>query len=384
MSLCSCRYLPELSPPPSIDKYTGSQLCSFRYLPDLPSSPSPTPPPLKTNNNHTIDENEEISDPFLFIDGEFELEEEDNDYIITESEDEKSEKSEKSFSYLFGYHLKGNGSTSISHSRPSSPSRSYSMLSMNDFFVDHILCDSIEQCIPFKRIIENLKIYQMIENNKIDDIALLQRLNNSLLDDYHHIIIEHLCNKPISEINQSFNTLNKMLLNVINCNFNKCSSVQRYYRIREKTNRTTQQLRGIELQFYIDIMDTIHNYFIHSFDLGMRVKFNKLNYNNDDYQEQHYHDQQIKTIKRRLNQLNIRRNRHKFFTQLNLSNNNESPKSSKSPSPQSTKSPSPPNNTGLNRFIFLYTLLLLVIFMFVLCVYDMVYIIYIYSTSTML
>ena len=98
-----------------------------------------------------------------------------------------------------------------------------------------------------------------------------------MMPNSQNILIEHLSNKSVHEINEEFNNLHTMLRrDNIRCDFGKCSSIRRYHRIRENIDNLEQQsLRSHNLQFYIDLMDTIHCYFIHSFDLGMRIKFDK-------------------------------------------------------------------------------------------------------------
>ena len=63
---------------------------------------------------------------------------------------------------------------------------------LNELDIENILCDSLANCASMQHIIENLKIYQLIETNQIDDIDLLQRLDENIVDHYHHIIIEHI------------------------------------------------------------------------------------------------------------------------------------------------------------------------------------------------
>ena len=202
---------------------------------------------------------------------------------------------------------------------------------LNEMDLTVLLCDSLENCTSMHHIIDNLKLYQMIETDKIDDIEFINKLNENILDDYHHILVEHLSNKSVDEINEEFNNLHGMLRKEgIRCDFGKCSSIRRYHRVRENIDNLEQQsLRTPDLQFFVDLMDTIHCYFIHSFDLGMRIKLNKYYDRDEDeeddnkYAELEYHDQEIKIIKRRLNQLNITRNRTKFFTKFeNAQKNN--------------------------------------------------------------
>ena len=160
-----------------------------------------------------------------------------------------------------------------------------SLTRLNEIESNDLLCDSLENCTSMQHIIDNLKLYQMIESDKTDDIECISKLNENILDDYHHILIEHLSNKSVHEINEEFNNLHTMLRREnIHCDFGKCSSIRRYHCIRENIDNLEQQsLRSDNLQFYIDLMDTIHCYFIHSFDLGMRIKFNKY-YDKDDNQ----------------------------------------------------------------------------------------------------
>eukprot|EP01084_Bolivina_argentea_P273455 465809_1 len=329
----------------------SSVFSSYKLLPHLPSpSPSPSAPEL-----NSIDEYSELDtsnyyysqsdsgwtsyshcspitkkkkklltfhqdefDPYMFVDCNINVNNDSNDT----STDFCAERSDENY-YEWDFKDKEQEQERSKQSLPEESLFSVTSIKSSnvaEIDVQTILCDSLQHCPSMHRITQHLQTYQLIENDIIDDIDFMMQMNEFIIDDYHHILIQHLSHKHIGHINEEFNLLNHELNKKIYCNVDKCSSIKRYHRIRE--NIPSQIIRSPELQFYIDLMDTIHCYFIHSFHLGMRVKLNKY-YNSNDFMECKYtateldcYDQQIKTIKRRLNQLNITRNRNRFFTTL--------------------------------------------------------------------
>ena len=126
-------------------------------------------------------------------------------------------------------------------------------------------------------IIDNFKLYELIETNQIDDIDLLHRLDENIVDHYHNIIIDDLSPQTIDEMNEQFNLLHSILIEAnLGCNVKTCSSKQRNHWIRENIQiPKNQSLRNKAFQFYTDLLDTMHCCFIHSLNLGMRVKSSK-------------------------------------------------------------------------------------------------------------
>ena len=116
-----------------------------------------------------------------------------------------------------------------------------------------------------QHIIDNFKLYDLVETNQIDDIDLLHKLDENIVNDYHHIIIEHLSHKTIDEMNEEFNLLHSILIEAnLGCNVETCSSTQRYHWIRENIhNSKNQSLRNKAFQFDMDLLDTMYCHFIH-------------------------------------------------------------------------------------------------------------------------
>ncbi len=187
--------------------------------------------------------------------------------------------------------------------------------------------NKISNCVSIKRIVSLLEFYN---NNHLNYSLLNKYLHESykfslILSDYHHILFKHLnydnksnilINKQFSEIH--FEIKNKNLL----CNILKCSIYIRNNRQREiKTIKCNNKY----LQIIIDIIDTIHCYFIHSVDAGLKIINNTFNENNNNKNKNISYDSQMKQLydyiieKRKL--LQTIRGKKRIFNNKFITNN---------------------------------------------------------------
>ncbi len=154
-------------------------------------------------------------------------------------------------------------------------------LDNNDaIIISGLICKSVEECLSLKRLINVLLIHKKgIDMNNNDLISFIHENKREILDDYHHILYEHLNEDKTSqtECNEQFNLIYKCIFNNKNnvfCDISNCCVYLRNNREREKTLVEYET----DLAVYMDIVDSIHCYFIHSVDSGYKI----LDYNFDD------------------------------------------------------------------------------------------------------
>eukprot|EP01084_Bolivina_argentea_P060716 110906_1 len=145
-------------------------------------------------------------------------------------------------------------------------------------------CDpaiSIETCQYTKRVLSALMYYQSLcskkhneQNTEQELIPFCTQIYQSLLNDYIHII-SHDNLDALYDFVCSFDFKH--------CDFNNCKLLRRHFsrRFRQKDQKNTDML----LRFWTDIMDSIHCYFFHLYDLGLRTKQNKVIEVKDDDNE---------------------------------------------------------------------------------------------------
>eukprot|EP01084_Bolivina_argentea_P023620 44095_1 len=138
-----------------------------------------------------------------------------------------------------------------------------------------ISCNSVDitNCIVLKRITSMLQFYHHNHNkyNEVSNYLEKYNENSNLIADYHHILDRHLNEDKISESksNEQFETIHQQIANNLSCDISKCYIHSRNNRHRDTTNIDCQDDK--HLSMFIDIMDTIHCYFIHSIDIGYRI-----------------------------------------------------------------------------------------------------------------
>eukprot|EP01084_Bolivina_argentea_P311828 539811_1 len=136
------------------------------------------------------------------------------------------------------------------------------MMVRGDQVIEDVLCDSdnINNCQHLKQLIEFLKK----SNN--DDIQTDIENVPDILADYLHFVECH-SKKEHDAFEFIFNNLSF-------CNINKCPMFDRIYRDRNKMNTEVTEVTEVTEHLdhsYSDIMDKIHVYFCHSYDMRYRL-----------------------------------------------------------------------------------------------------------------
>ena len=198
----------------------------------------------------------------------------------------------------------------------------------------------IETCESVKHILNALKFYEGIQrDDKIkNDEDILEYFNEhgEIVNDYHHVILQHLSTGNKTTDNNNFNIIDKIFRKSIKCDITKCMNYKRNHR-----NRAEEEISGItglsfedteyaqeklmnetfKLEhegdpiaiFYKQFLDSIHCYFIHAVDVGFRIQIDddELKDNNEDDEGLHdekvdldsttmYEDRQIEQIKAKM------------------------------------------------------------------------------------
>eukprot|EP01083_Nonionella_stella_P185501 676571_1 len=157
-------------------------------------------------------------------------------------------------------------------------------------------CDSIHQCRSLRRIISCLDFYARLvlltdNRNRNDIINKYFADYSTLLDDYYHILSQHL--------NESKQIQNEMNFEIIYNECNKacmpcktphvCSSMD--------TASHAEAYNDLNVQFYMNVLHTIHMLFIHSYDAGFRVQTGHVTQKRQsdvllyhDHELQYFHD----------------------------------------------------------------------------------------------
>ena len=151
------------------------------------------------------------------------------------------------------------------------------------------LCDGkdITNCIHVNTIISLLKFYHNNNTNYEEINKYLEMYKANLLSDFHHILDVHLNEEQLSAIdgNRNFQFIHQELNDIL-CNIGNCQIYARGNRQRESMNTDCTDKN---LSMYIDIIDTIHCYFIHSVDVGYRI-INLSNESNSDHKTDEAND----------------------------------------------------------------------------------------------
>lgn len=157
-------------------------------------------------------------------------------------------------------------------------------------------CKSLVECDSINRIISCLKFYQKLDLNN-DSNLLIEYLNQNnypfLLNDYNHILIKHLGdNKSTQETRKEFEAIHVYIMSQIeSCELEKCQQLHRNSRDREKDSESAliqpddNQDKDL-FNFYVDYLDTIHCFLVHTFDIGHRLKSDEINLDIDDNKEE--------------------------------------------------------------------------------------------------
>eukprot|EP01084_Bolivina_argentea_P309808 535925_1 len=131
-------------------------------------------------------------------------------------------------------------------------------------------CLDIKSCKSLERLILILNFYdKWLVKKDNDDLVEYMSKYKHLMNDYGHILSVHLNNKSSMKNDKTFLFIHNECIKSINCSLNKCSHYERNSRNRCKE---IQLFNDKDVLYYTDILDTIHVYFLHSFDTGFRSK----------------------------------------------------------------------------------------------------------------
>eukprot|EP01084_Bolivina_argentea_P018686 34759_1 len=212
-----------------------------------------------------------------------------------------------------------------------------SITSLSSLKGDFDGCINMEECDSLHRIKDALIFYQ--QKKQDNDIMEYYDKYKDLIDDYHHIILEHTSTGNRKRDNDNFATIDSIIRKSIKCDIAQCKNYKRNHRHRgnykqAKNNEYKEEdlmNHTFKLQhskddlmnntfklehssydvsddnnviFYKEFMDSIHCYFVHSIDVGFRMqieddtKDNKKHDNEHDIQlnEDLYKDTQIQKI----------------------------------------------------------------------------------------
>ena len=132
-------------------------------------------------------------------------------------------------------------------------------------------CNSlIKQCTITKRVTHALNFYQKL-NMESDDhkhqlITFCKESYTQILNDWTHFLARH--NDPI-KLEQLFDEI--MSGKELNqCSSHKCLSMNRH--LRDRNIDDCKQDNDNEYAFYQDLLDGIHCYIYHIWDMGLRIR----------------------------------------------------------------------------------------------------------------
>eukprot|EP01084_Bolivina_argentea_P051593 94925_1 len=137
-----------------------------------------------------------------------------------------------------------------------------------------------DSCSVINQIIASLKYYSSLNilNKKKDRNKLVKyctTANNPVLDNYIHLINIHN-----NDIEQIYNLVQNDR-NMISCDGHNCLLLQRHHRNRHydhiKIEAMKKETNDKHFIFYRDIMDALHCYVFHLYDVGLRVKLPTAN-----------------------------------------------------------------------------------------------------------
>eukprot|EP01084_Bolivina_argentea_P206379 352382_1 len=120
-----------------------------------------------------------------------------------------------------------------------------------------------------KRIANILKQYQfIISNSKAGEYNISQSIikymtdidYTNLVNDYHHILTEY-----------SFDAVHESIKHQVICDIRTCKSYQRNCRDLSVYQSTEQ--KHDKNYFYLNILDNIHTFFVHGYDIGFRIHY---------------------------------------------------------------------------------------------------------------
>eukprot|EP01083_Nonionella_stella_P089098 248585_1 len=178
--------------------------------------------------------------------------------------------------------------------------------------MDNSECKPLTKCKSLKSICSALHFQSTLSNEDQEENKKLihHYLTNhctDLVSDYHHVVSQHLNNQTKQQNDCNFNIINKIIVDKIGqCSFKSCNPLTRNNRNRDTVNNELNERKDTDTdananndlhqQFYVDLLDNIHIYFIHSTDMGFRLHLNSQDDTHDDTKTLHV-DSTLKKLK---------------------------------------------------------------------------------------
>eukprot|EP01083_Nonionella_stella_P144459 451096_1 len=131
----------------------------------------------------------------------------------------------------------------------------------------------VSSCSSLANIIEVLVWYQSLRSSS----TLVPPFSyKALINDYHHILYHHLSitTKSIRSIQDEYERIyNQMTKYIKHCDGTTCPAFIRNQRDRSfDDEKETNILHDPQITFFMDTLDSIHCYLLHSYHQGMRTK----------------------------------------------------------------------------------------------------------------
>eukprot|EP01084_Bolivina_argentea_P090188 162564_1 len=121
-------------------------------------------------------------------------------------------------------------------------------------------CKSIHKCNALQRITMMLHFFHA---NKINnEKELIYHCNNTYItieSDYNHLINEHLTSFNKQQTINNYNIIHKQITKFVQCDETKCN---------KHIKHNIHNIKQNKQQFYIHLLDTIHCYFVHKYNVS--------------------------------------------------------------------------------------------------------------------
>eukprot|EP01084_Bolivina_argentea_P126277 223617_1 len=144
---------------------------------------------------------------------------------------------------------------------------------------DHTRCTNTS-CDQIKSVVKALSFRNFVKDQDDFNGHLLQHFedNPSIINDLHHILINHL-NDYNSDVDEQFSIIQKKISKYVKCNIKNCESFK-----RNQQNNYTQDNQPTDTHslFYNHILDNIHCLFQHSHDIGYRINYHDMLDSNEE------------------------------------------------------------------------------------------------------
>eukprot|EP01083_Nonionella_stella_P173475 598520_1 len=180
--------------------------------------------------------------------------------------------------------------------------------------------DPIEGCIVVKRLVVALAYYSHLDVQNSKDgqhifMAFINDVYPHILEDYAHLVKKHT---NLEAINNALRA--KKVFDV--CEVAKCACTARHQ--SRETTKPSEQSSDAIVQFYSQLMDSLHFYLLHLFECGLRTpNVTPNDDDNDDKKEDHdqYFDKQFARVSRMVNErhhIRLSFGRFKTNTKFNI------------------------------------------------------------------